>query len=165
MSCFISDLYGLLLFLGMDPYWVQLWWNRLLYQPFSYGITQPMYDTLSQALWRTAKRDVLDQVCCLLYCLSCADQHIHVNSNCGHQTAHSKGHDLTHISLILSDIFMVTYSLWNMIQSLGNLGLRHKKSKPWWSSIKVLYMPTNALDSRTAYVYPCYTWRSSVWLS
>ncbi|XP_071112627.1 E3 ubiquitin-protein ligase SHPRH-like isoform X1 [Haliotis cracherodii] len=58
----VQDLYGLLLFLGMDPYWVQLWWNRLLYQPFSYGITQPMYDTLSQALWRTAKRDVLDQI-------------------------------------------------------------------------------------------------------
>ncbi|XP_046561423.1 E3 ubiquitin-protein ligase SHPRH-like [Haliotis rubra] len=58
----VQDLYGLLLFLGMDPYWVQLWWNKLLYQPFTYGITQPMYHTLSQALWRTAKKDVLDQI-------------------------------------------------------------------------------------------------------
>ena len=28
------DLYGLVLFLGADPYWVKFWWNKLLFEPF-----------------------------------------------------------------------------------------------------------------------------------
>ena len=59
----ITDLYGLLLFLGVDPYWVQPWWNKLVYEPFCYGVTEPMYKLLTSVMWRTMKTDVLDQVC------------------------------------------------------------------------------------------------------
>lgn len=59
--CF-PDLYGLLLFLGIDPYWVQMWWNRLVFDPYCHGVKEPMYDLLSSVLWRTVKVDVLDQV-------------------------------------------------------------------------------------------------------
>jgi len=57
-----SDLYGLMLFLAVDPYWVKCWWNKLLFEPFIRGVKQPLYDTVSQVLWRTAKDDVIDQV-------------------------------------------------------------------------------------------------------
>ena len=33
----LEDVYGLLLFLGRDPYWVHQWWNSLLLQPFYHG--------------------------------------------------------------------------------------------------------------------------------
>ncbi|KAJ8314477.1 hypothetical protein KUTeg_006627 [Tegillarca granosa] len=58
----IEDLYGLLLFLGVDPYWVQYWWHRLLYEPLCYGIFHPMYDAVTNVLWRTSKKDVIDQI-------------------------------------------------------------------------------------------------------
>jgi len=57
-----SDLYGLLLFLAVDPYWVKFWWTKLLYEPFTRGVKQPLYSAISQVLWRTAKDDVIDQV-------------------------------------------------------------------------------------------------------
>ena len=60
--CIFADLYGLLLFLGVEPYWVQQWWNMLLYRPYCHGVKEPLYDAVSKVLWRTAKKDVLDQV-------------------------------------------------------------------------------------------------------
>ena len=57
-----SDLYGLLLFLGVDPYWVQCWWTKLLYEPYHNGDQQPLLDVVSRVLWRTAKKDVIEQV-------------------------------------------------------------------------------------------------------
>jgi len=57
-----SDLYGLLLFLGVDPYWQKFWWNKLLIEPFNVGMKQPLYAAVSDVLWRTAKDDVIDQV-------------------------------------------------------------------------------------------------------
>jgi len=63
-----ADLYGLLLFLGVDPYWVKYWWNKLLFEPFTVGVKQPLYDAVSQVLWRTAKDDVIDQVCANFCC-------------------------------------------------------------------------------------------------
>ena len=66
----VTDLYGLMLFLGEDPYWVKCWFDKLLYTPLCYGIEQPMYDLVSRVLWRTVKRDVLDQVMWPLYMLS-----------------------------------------------------------------------------------------------
>ena len=33
----LEDVYGLLLFLGVEPYWVQHWWKELLLKPFCYG--------------------------------------------------------------------------------------------------------------------------------
>ena len=56
------DLYGLVLFLGADPYWVKFWWNKLLFEPFIAGVKQPLYAAVSHVLWRTAKDDVIDQV-------------------------------------------------------------------------------------------------------
>ncbi|XP_078699866.1 LOW QUALITY PROTEIN: E3 ubiquitin-protein ligase SHPRH-like [Branchiostoma floridae x Branchiostoma belcheri] len=58
----LEDLYGLLLFLGVDPYWVKHWWERLLYQPYCHGNPRPMYEVISKVMWRTAKKDVLDQI-------------------------------------------------------------------------------------------------------
>ena len=65
-----SDLYGLLLFLAVDPYWMKFWWNKLLFEPFNSGVKQPLYDAVSEVLWRTAKDDFIEQVsgvvCCCL---------------------------------------------------------------------------------------------------
>ena len=57
-----SDLYGLFLFLGFDPYLVKQWWTRLLYDPYCHGIEEPLNAAVSAVLWHTAKNDVLDQV-------------------------------------------------------------------------------------------------------
>jgi len=72
LCCWCADLYGLLLFLGVDPYWVKFWWTKLLYEPFSSGQRQPLYAAVSQVLWRTAKDDVIDQVsqCCFVTSMS-----------------------------------------------------------------------------------------------
>lgn len=56
------DLYGLVLFLGVDPYWVKHWWYQLLYRPYRRGNTEPLYNVIAQLLWRSAKKDVIDQV-------------------------------------------------------------------------------------------------------
>lgn len=56
------DLYGLVLFLGVDPYWVKHWWVQLLYRPYRRGNTEPLYSVIGQLLWRSAKKDVIDQV-------------------------------------------------------------------------------------------------------
>ena len=58
-----TDLYGLVLFLGVDPYWVKHWWDQLLYRPYRRGNTEPLYSVIGQLLWRSAKKDVIDQVC------------------------------------------------------------------------------------------------------
>lgn len=57
-----TDLYGLLLFLGRDPYWVQLWWQKLLYEPYCHGRQKPLERLVAEVMWRTAKEDVLEQV-------------------------------------------------------------------------------------------------------
>ncbi|XP_070568700.1 E3 ubiquitin-protein ligase SHPRH-like [Ptychodera flava] len=58
----MEDLYGLFLFLGLDPYWVKYWWNKLLYQPYLNGNPKPVNEAVAKVLWRTAKKDVLDQI-------------------------------------------------------------------------------------------------------
>jgi E3 ubiquitin-protein ligase SHPRH len=55
-------LYGLLLFLGVDPYWVKHWWDVILYKPYCFGKKEPMHQAIAQVLWRTSKVDVLDQL-------------------------------------------------------------------------------------------------------
>lgn len=57
-----ADLYGLVLFLGLDPYWVKHWWDQLLYRPYRRGNTELLYSVIAQMLWRSAKKDVIDQV-------------------------------------------------------------------------------------------------------
>nr|XP_019953746.1 PREDICTED: E3 ubiquitin-protein ligase SHPRH isoform X3 [Paralichthys olivaceus] len=58
----LEDLYGLVLFLGVDPYWVKHWWHQLLYRPYRHGNTEPLYNVIAQILWRSAKKDVIDQI-------------------------------------------------------------------------------------------------------
>ncbi|XP_072545423.1 E3 ubiquitin-protein ligase SHPRH [Salminus brasiliensis] len=58
----LEDLYGLVLFLGVDPYWVKYWWDQLLYRPYRRGNTGPLYNVIGQLLWRSAKKDVIDQI-------------------------------------------------------------------------------------------------------
>ncbi|KAJ3613090.1 hypothetical protein NHX12_019346 [Muraenolepis orangiensis] len=58
----LEDLYGLVLFLGVDPYWVKHWWDRLLYRPYRRGNTEPLYSVIAPLLWRSAKKDVIDQI-------------------------------------------------------------------------------------------------------
>uniref|UniRef100_A0A674NYF6 SNF2 histone linker PHD RING helicase n=1 Tax=Takifugu rubripes TaxID=31033 RepID=A0A674NYF6_TAKRU len=58
----LEDVYGLVLFLGVDPYWVKHWWDQLLYRPYRRGNTEPLYNVIAQLLWRSAKKDVIDQI-------------------------------------------------------------------------------------------------------
>uniref|UniRef100_A0A8C4RDU4 SNF2 histone linker PHD RING helicase n=1 Tax=Erpetoichthys calabaricus TaxID=27687 RepID=A0A8C4RDU4_ERPCA len=58
----LEDLYGLILFLGIDPYWVKHWWDQLLYRPYGRGNPQPLYNLIGKLMWRSAKKDVLDQI-------------------------------------------------------------------------------------------------------
>lgn len=58
----LEDLYGLVLFLRVDPYWVKRWWDQLLYRAYRRGNTGPLYSVISQILWRSAKKDVIDQI-------------------------------------------------------------------------------------------------------
>uniref|UniRef100_UPI00398F525C E3 ubiquitin-protein ligase SHPRH isoform X3 n=1 Tax=Pristiophorus japonicus TaxID=55135 RepID=UPI00398F525C len=58
----LEDLYGLVLFLGVDPYWVKHWWDQLLYQPYCRKNPLPIYTLIAKIMWRTAKKDVLDQI-------------------------------------------------------------------------------------------------------
>ena len=50
------------MFLEVDPYWVQEWWNKLLYKPYQHGNKEPLFKAIASVLWRTAKKDVLNQV-------------------------------------------------------------------------------------------------------
>ncbi|XP_026522056.1 E3 ubiquitin-protein ligase SHPRH [Notechis scutatus] len=58
----LEDLYGLILFLGADPYWVKYWWDQLLYRPYCRKNTQPLYNFVAKIMWRSAKKDVIDQI-------------------------------------------------------------------------------------------------------
>ncbi|GIX67705.1 e3 ubiquitin-protein ligase SHPRH [Caerostris extrusa] len=56
------DLYGLLLFLGYDPYNVKLWWREALLRPFICGYTDQLTSVLKDVIWRTPRENVLDQL-------------------------------------------------------------------------------------------------------
>ena len=58
----INDLHGLLVFLQIDPYWAERWWRLCIFEPFCKGLSKPLLDLLCKVLWRTCKRDVLDQI-------------------------------------------------------------------------------------------------------
>ena len=59
---FYVDIYGLLLFLGVDPYCHQKWWKTLLFEPYRNGDKQPLYELLAKILWRSVKKDVIHEV-------------------------------------------------------------------------------------------------------
>ncbi|NXW62581.1 SHPRH ligase, partial [Eurystomus gularis] len=58
----LEDLYGLVLFLGIDPYWVKHWWDQLLYRPYCRKNSRPLYNLIAKIMWRSAKKDVIDQI-------------------------------------------------------------------------------------------------------
>ncbi|XP_033107047.1 E3 ubiquitin-protein ligase SHPRH-like [Anneissia japonica] len=58
----MDDLYGLFLFIGIEPYWVKYWWDQLLCRPFYCGKTRPIQEAVAKVLWRTSKKDVIDQI-------------------------------------------------------------------------------------------------------
>ncbi|KAL1417154.1 hypothetical protein MTO96_000637 [Rhipicephalus appendiculatus] len=58
----LHDLYGLLLFLGEEPYDVKLWWNECLLMPYCHGDPEPLVTALSRCFRRTIKERVLEQI-------------------------------------------------------------------------------------------------------
>nr|XP_032829241.1 E3 ubiquitin-protein ligase SHPRH-like [Petromyzon marinus]XP_032829242.1 E3 ubiquitin-protein ligase SHPRH-like [Petromyzon marinus]XP_032829243.1 E3 ubiquitin-protein ligase SHPRH-like [Petromyzon marinus] len=58
----LEDLYGLVLFLGVEPFWVRHWWERLLYRPYVRGDPTPLYRLVSAITWRSSKKHVIDQI-------------------------------------------------------------------------------------------------------
>ena len=68
----LSELYGLLLFLGVHVYCVRFWWTHLLYEPYCRGSRHDLENVMSKVMWRTAKKDVLDQVrTALIWTVNC----------------------------------------------------------------------------------------------
>nr|XP_015905022.3 E3 ubiquitin-protein ligase SHPRH [Parasteatoda tepidariorum] len=57
-----QDLYGLLLFLGYDPFNEKIWWQELLWKPFMNGCSDTLKAVLNQVLWRTKKTQVMEQI-------------------------------------------------------------------------------------------------------
>ncbi|KAK4288850.1 hypothetical protein Pmani_038148 [Petrolisthes manimaculis] len=58
----VNELQGLLMFLGVDPYWVPQWWNRCLFLPYCHGLKDPLHCLLAQYMWRNSKKDVINQI-------------------------------------------------------------------------------------------------------
>ncbi|ELW72893.1 E3 ubiquitin-protein ligase SHPRH [Tupaia chinensis] len=58
----LEDLFGLVVFLGIEPYCVKHWWVRLLYRPYCKRNPQFLYSFIAKILWRSAKKDVIDQI-------------------------------------------------------------------------------------------------------
>nr|XP_058891974.1 E3 ubiquitin-protein ligase SHPRH isoform X3 [Kogia breviceps] len=58
----LEDLFGLVVFLGIEPYCVKHWWVRLLYRPYCKKNPQLLYSFIAKILWRSAKKDVIDQI-------------------------------------------------------------------------------------------------------
>ncbi|XP_022082034.1 E3 ubiquitin-protein ligase SHPRH-like isoform X2 [Acanthaster planci] len=58
----LDNLYGLFLFLGVEPHWVRSWWDNMLYYPYLHGNQEPMEKALAEVLWRSAKKDVIHQI-------------------------------------------------------------------------------------------------------
>ncbi|XP_069684447.1 E3 ubiquitin-protein ligase SHPRH isoform X2 [Periplaneta americana] len=58
----MHDLFGLVQFLGIDPYSDLRWWQDLVYGPYCHGDHASMHKLMSEIMWRTAKKDVLHQI-------------------------------------------------------------------------------------------------------
>ncbi|XP_034237613.1 E3 ubiquitin-protein ligase SHPRH isoform X2 [Thrips palmi] len=58
----LHDLYGLILFLCVEPYSDHASWTQKLYNPYCTGIKYPLYTLLAHIMWRSSKVDVLDQI-------------------------------------------------------------------------------------------------------
>ncbi|GLG99404.1 E3 ubiquitin-protein ligase SHPRH [Gryllus bimaculatus] len=58
----VQDLFGLIQFLGVEPYCSQRYWTRCLYIPYCQGNTEPLHKLLDLIMWRTMKKDVLHEI-------------------------------------------------------------------------------------------------------
>ncbi|CAG2112442.1 unnamed protein product, partial [Medioppia subpectinata] len=58
----VDDLYGLLLFIGEEPFHERHYWDKMLYYPYASGNYQPMVEALRKCFWRTSKQEVWDQL-------------------------------------------------------------------------------------------------------
>ena len=58
----LNELFGLLMFLKIDPFCLEFWWKRCLFDPYIRGNTKYLEDVLCQIMRRTVKKDVLDQI-------------------------------------------------------------------------------------------------------
>lgn len=59
---FPPDLFGLLLFLKVDPYSIQQWFQKLLWRPLVAGSDLPMLSLFSRIMWRNSKANVAAEV-------------------------------------------------------------------------------------------------------
>lgn len=59
---FFSDLFGFIDYLKITPYNDYITYKNVLYDPYISGNQGPMLEFLTEILWRTAKKDVRDQV-------------------------------------------------------------------------------------------------------
>ena len=58
----LMDFHGLMVFLGIDPYNMEQWWRRRLCIPYISGNKARLESVLARYMWRTAKKDVLNQI-------------------------------------------------------------------------------------------------------
>ncbi|KAB7507906.1 E3 ubiquitin-protein ligase SHPRH [Armadillidium nasatum] len=58
----VNDLQGLLMFLGVDPYYDHHWWNRCLYVPYCHEEKEPLHNVIAKYMWRNSKLDVINEL-------------------------------------------------------------------------------------------------------
>ncbi|EJD75843.1 E3 ubiquitin-protein ligase SHPRH [Loa loa] len=58
----LQDLYGLVRFLGIQPFWNECWWRNALMKPYQNGDGKPIFDLFSKIMWRNTKKTVCDQM-------------------------------------------------------------------------------------------------------
>ncbi|KAG1714827.1 E3 ubiquitin-protein ligase SHPRH [Nymphon striatum] len=58
----LDDLYGLVLFLGIDPVYMEKYWLKLIRIPFLNGRLNPLVSILKEIMWRSTKKAVFQQI-------------------------------------------------------------------------------------------------------
>ena len=71
MPSILTDLFGLVVFLGIVPSSARWAWDCELSLPYRHGNTQALESVVGNVLWRTAKKDVLKQVLSISFRLLC----------------------------------------------------------------------------------------------
>ncbi|KAL6739926.1 hypothetical protein Aduo_013323 [Ancylostoma duodenale] len=62
LSKSVNDLYGLICFLGLFPYYIDAVWEHYVFNPWTIGQKEAMVNLMTQLLWRNSKEDVADQL-------------------------------------------------------------------------------------------------------
>uniref|UniRef100_A0A0R3RI69 SNF2_N domain-containing protein n=1 Tax=Elaeophora elaphi TaxID=1147741 RepID=A0A0R3RI69_9BILA len=58
----VQDLYGLVRFLRIQPFWNECWWRNALMNLYQIGNGKPISDLFSKIMWRNTKKTVSDQM-------------------------------------------------------------------------------------------------------